>query len=670
VPVLVINADPDFDLPAVVRRDGLDLFESDRLILVDARDDDPDLQRERLWADWPVRLENNRSNLLAEIVRFLATAKRDDKTQHIILFILDEFEPDDTGKLISKEFLEEINERIDAQDKRNNRASLTRKGQSNVWMVAYVRAIYAAEDVAERAWRANVSGYVNTIFVSAFDGMTADRATSDFLTIRVLAETLLKESDNRRFLQRNMQNSYPATCVIGPDTLPSDSASHFIRAALQRTLTTLEQRGASGAGSQVISQQAEGLKKLAEDLVEQARHTAKDAPTVDPINPDLEIGRILSFVTSRSRLRPVWRNPDNFKKLRDDIRIHIGNEQHNINHMRSEWAQHRRGHLKDFAGINVRINETIDELSRAAVSSRGNDVRILEDLIKSVHETVDDLKSTALELRGSMAASTVQPAGASNVANEKIEGMLRALEFEFDHVPQRRAIGLVLAVSLTAALAPLLLQFATALRNHDLHVLLAILFPVLVFLVTSFALVRRQAKLKQAAVHLREAMDEWRADAFKAFDEAMRYQTCTLAIGWLDSMVERLQRIKESIRKRGEALEACLRDLGDEILLTSSGTGRDLNSTIAEGVRQLQTDSWDTWISTFLRMMAKEKYGAKPAEVELRDDEETIAVSVSGFVEIVRIGLKTPPAVMQLAAAARPPETPGEATAGGGEQLL
>lgn len=669
MPVLVINADPDFDLPAVARRDGLDLFESKRLVLVDARDDDQDLQRERLWADWPVRLENNRGNLRAEIVRFLAAAKKTDKTEHIILFILDEFEPDDAGKLISKEFLEEINDRIYGQDKRSNRASLTSRGHANVWMVAYVRTNHAAEDVAERAWRANAPGYVNTIFVSAFDGMTADRATSDFLTIRVLAEALLKEGDNRRFLQLSTQNAYPATCVIGPDTLPSDSASHFIRAALRQTLTTLEEQGASGAGSKEISQQAEGLKKLAEDLVGQAKHTAKDAPTVDPVKPDMEIGRILSFFTTRSAFRPVWRTADNFKKLRDDIRVHIGNEQSNIDHMRSEWALHRRDHLKDFAGINVRINETIDELSRAAVSSRGNDVTILENLIKSVNETVDDLKSSALELRGSMAASTVQPAGISNVSNERIDKELRALEFEFDHVPQRRAIGLVLAICLTAALAPFLLQFVTSLRSHNLHVVLAILFPALVFLVAAYALFRRQAKLKQAAVHLREAMEEWRADAFKAFDEAMRYQTSTLAIGWLDSMADRLQRIKESIRKRGQALDACRKDLEDEVLLTSSGTGHDLDSMVAEGVRQLQSDSWDTWIMTFLRMMAKENYGASAAKVSFGDDGETIPIPVAGFVEVIEIGLKTPPVVRQLDATARPPQAVDEAAGEAGGQL-
>jgi hypothetical protein len=191
----------------------------------------------------------------------------------------------------------------------------------------------------------------------------------------------------------------------------------------------------------------------------------------------------------------------------------------------------------------------------------------------------------------------------------------------------------------------------------------------LVFLVAAYALFRRQAKLKQAAVHLREAMEEWRADAFKAFDEAMRYQTSTLAIGWLDSMADRLQRIKESIRKRGQALDACRKDLEDEVLLTSSGTGHDLDSMVAEGVRQLQSDSWDTWIMTFLRMMAKENYGASAAKVSFGDDGETIPIPVAGFVEVIEIGLKTPPVVRQLDAAARPPQAVDEAAGEAGGQL-
>jgi len=78
VPVLVINADPSFDLPATARRDGLDLFESDWLILADACDNhEEDLQRDRLWADWPTRLENNPSNLRAQIDEFLERAKED-----------------------------------------------------------------------------------------------------------------------------------------------------------------------------------------------------------------------------------------------------------------------------------------------------------------------------------------------------------------------------------------------------------------------------------------------------------------------------------------------------------------------------------------------------------------------------------------------------------------
>jgi hypothetical protein len=662
VPVLVINADPSFDLPATARRDGLDLFESDWLILADACDNhQEDLQRDRLWADWPPRLENNSSNLRAQIDEFLERAKedlqhaRDDRdVNYVVLFVVDDFAPDNTSNLISKDLLKKISDRIFAQDSHRDRASLTSYSYGNVWLAAYVRGIDAPEDVAERAWRANASAdanaaaYVNTIFVSAFEGASSGRDASDFLAIRILAEMLLGKDVDRRFLQRSTQNAYQATCVIVPDTIPASSASNSIRTVLQRTITALLERGAAGAGSQVISQQAEELKKLADELVDKAKQNTVDTPSLDHTEPDRMIADLLAGVTGRTPFKPVWRGTDSFATLRTSLREHIAREQKSIEQMRTEWTQVRGKHLKDFAGINVGINRTIGDLSRRAVSSRGNDVTVLDDLITNVRAAIELLKQGAIKAREAMAAPLSQTPASSGTMSEDPDQALRALEFEFDHVPQLHSIGFILAASLAALLLPLFFKFMISFRNHRLDVLLAVLFAVIVVVITLFALFRRQAKLRQAGANLRKAMDSWRKAAFSAFDNAMRYQTHTLAIGWLDSVIDQLESIKLSIQKRGEALDACRDDLGSEAN-TGSGSSLALDVVIAENIRTLEAAPWDTWIMRSLRDMRRRDFGKTRVEAIFGDDGAMIPIDVRGMNETVQIEFRTPETVTRLA---------------------
>jgi len=125
-------------------------------------------------------------------------------------------------------------------------------------------------------------------------------------------------------------------------------------------------------------------------------------------------------------------------------------------------------------------------------------------------------------------------------------------------------------------------------------------------------------------------------------------QTHTLAIGWLDSVIDQLESIKLSIQKRGEALDACRDDLGSEAD-TGSGSSSGVDAKISEYIRMLEAAPWDTWIMRSLRDMQRGDFGKARVEAIFGDDGEMIPINVRGMNETVQIEFRTPETVTRLA---------------------
>jgi hypothetical protein len=671
VPVLVINADPNFDLPAIARQDGLDLFRNERLKLVDVRRVSVELQTERLWGDWPARLEDNRSNLRAEIDRFVATARQEIRKEHIFLFVLDSFDPDENNtKVVNREIFDYINSKAFAKDPRSQDADETRRSHQNVWTVVFLRPTHNAQEAAVRAAQANSAALVNNIFVSNFNGSPTEGPAADFLTIRVLAEILLHETENKRFLQVGTQNAYPATLVSGPDDPPNESVSRNLRWALRQTLTELEKLNAPTAGSEAISNQAEELRKLVENLVDQIKTSVTPPPTIDVNRPDrvvadiqrsadtahqgggapsryeTAVDEIVARFTRRHMTKIHWRPDDDFSQLRKDLREHIAGEHHDMQRMHDQWDSVRPEQLKTFGGVNVEITKAIASLSQAAVGSRGNDVKILEDLIAMVRRRAEGLKSNAQAARDAMTNVSLAAEPGSGAMTE-IELRLNAFEDELKQAPQWRAIGFVLALSFAAAILAYLPQLLRTGVLYPLHVALLVGIFVLILVLTAVALIRRKGKLRQMTVNLRTALEKWRSVKANLLNKAMIYQINTLAVGWLDAAAGRLDRIKTSIRDRDHALRACRHDLGANEYTDKSV--EDGNSIVTNAVQELRTASWDRWIIEFLAI-PRFRDSSQQAEIKLLDDGYSTTVAVPGLLQRIIVTFKTPPRVAEAAA--------------------
>jgi hypothetical protein len=138
MPVFLINAKPRFDISSIGRKEGLDLFKDERLQLIQALGNAGNQQIERLWGNWPACLEGNRNNLRAEVERIVAAALARPDEHHVLLFILNQFAPNDPTQHVTREFLEDIRRMVRVQD-RNNVSLDTATPAPNVWSIVFLR---------------------------------------------------------------------------------------------------------------------------------------------------------------------------------------------------------------------------------------------------------------------------------------------------------------------------------------------------------------------------------------------------------------------------------------------------------------------------------------------------------------------------------------------------
>src|SRR5262249_10834854 len=157
-------------------------------------------------------------------------------------------------------------------------------------------------------------------------------------------------------------------------------------------------------------------------------------------------------------------------------------------HESERWEQHRAERLRSFSGINVDIGRVINETSRAAVGSRGNDIKVLASLVTEVCRERDSLKAMAQGCR----TSTDSVHGSAGMAAEQVEGVNgagRAFEFELEQMPEARSISYYLVLSLLPAAIPFLaLAFSDAWRMA-VYLTLALTLPVLVILAAALAII-------------------------------------------------------------------------------------------------------------------------------------------------------------------------------------
>jgi hypothetical protein len=367
--------------------------------------------------------------------------------------------------------------------------------------------------------------------------------------------------------------------------------------------------------------------------IQRAAHTSGAGPVRGSLF-ESAVDAILTQTTKDIR----WRPADRFQALRNELHATIDREAKEIHRTRTHWTRVRPQQLKAFGGINVDIMAAIEEISAAAVGARGNDVAVLEERIAAVRQEAETLKKTAQDSRRSMVAANFD--SQDEIIDADVEAKLRNFEFELEQVPQLRSVGFFFATILLAALLPYLWHFAGLPRIHGLHVGLSIFLPLVVTAVTIFALLRRRAKLSRAANDLRKAIQDWRNGALAGFNAAMRYQIYTLGIGWLDSIADRLEKIRHSIWTRDQALEACREDLGPD-----ATTAPDVHLTpiVDEAVRQLTGVNWDKWIIEFLRHPRRDSIKAD-ALVHYGDDLEERRIPVRGLPEGVIVLFKTPEA--------------------------
>jgi hypothetical protein len=650
MPVFVINADPTFDMPGIARREGLDLFKDQRLQLIDALRHQPhNPQVERLWDDWPPLLEGNRNNLRAEIERILAAAAVQRDQDYVILFVLSEFAPANASQHVSRELLIHIRQMIQGRD-RNDQGLETASSTPNIWVLVFLRPPQDPELMAQRAIAENRDLLVNNIFVSVFDGhgRDSDRPASDFLTIRILAELLLNNKENRRFLQV-VQNAYTVTCIIGPSRLPSGGASHLLSRALNGTLNELEEHNAPAAGSTAISMPAVELKRLVAQLVARAKEGVDVGPTADTGTADLMTAKLLDvrqrpaaeqgkWAAMLSDVVAVGRRPlDGFAGLRMRLDAEIEREHSEHDRQRETWTRLRTDKLKSFSGFNVDIGKAINAISKAAVGSRGNDIKVIEELMTDVGEERKRLKTIAQGCRASMSAAD------DETGFQQVHAARRAFDFELDQVPQWRSILYYATLSSAAAALPFLVLIWSGTPHWLPYLILASLLTPIVLVACVYALVRRHRKMTQAASDLREQLEKWRKRSADGFNQALLYQTSTLAIGWLTSIVENLQQIKRSIELRSEALQDCRDMLGTNTTLTTRMPESDdrTEALITANVARLRTFNWDKWIMEFLGTVRVTDVKAN-AEVVLADDGQTLTLAVPGLEEPVRATIRTP----------------------------
>ena len=667
MPVFVINGDTGFKLQEIARRDGLDLFKDERIQLIDAVHVARNAQTERLWGDWPPCLEGNKNNLRAEIDRILTAARRQPDQNHVVLFVLDEFVPD-RAPLVNREILEDIARKAYARD-RKGLGIETGVSHPNVWVVMFVRPTGDPEEAAERAKHDKAKetghGLVNNVFVSTFRGGEAERSNSDFVTIRILSELLLHPEEGKRILQTGLQNAYEVTCVLGPAALPAGGASLYLARALKGTLDRLESREGSSAGSTAIGQPAQRLRTLVLELVAMAKDRIGTPSTIDTTTADQQTvemaagdGPATASADTRTPMAPEtlktisetfvrgirWRPPDGFQLLRRDLREYIERERNEFDERRKTWSRERPQWLTSFAGINVDISRTIEDLSKAAIGFRGNDVATLEDLVADVQREREALRADArrCHVLGDTAERDERDTQQHVAA---LDAALGAFEFELDQLPQRRTILFFFLLSLLAAILPFaaLLLFASD-AYRPLHSLLAATLATAVIIAVTAALSRRRNKLRQAAATLRGALDTWRRSALRAFNNALRYQVLTLGVGWLGSITEKLEKIERSLEERGNALDDCREMLGStasKVHGVSIHENRQESSLITDSVQRLTNVDWTQWVVGFLAESRSTEHAAE-ATVILSDDGEERRLLVPGLSESVAIRIMTP----------------------------
>jgi hypothetical protein len=647
MPVFAINADPTFDITNIARREGLDLFNEPRLQLIEALGQAPhNSQVERLWGDWPPRLEGNRNNLRAELERIIhaASARRDQN--HVIVFVLNEFAPGNPAQHVSRDLLMEVKQAIEGRDRRGHGLETAAAAQ-NVWVVVFLRPAQEQEPerIAELAHGENSEGLVNNIFVSAFNGKESDRVAADFLVLRMLAEMLLDDSESRRFLQVGVQNAYPVTCVIGPTKAPSGGASALLRRALSATLDELQTQNEPPAGSAAISAPARQLSGLVGQLVARARAGIDVQPTVDTAGADsrqVELEIALGSASAADRLDAIFRAADarfrprqGFGEVRKRLKDEIEREDNYHARESERWAQQRDKKLTIFSAINVDIGRAINELSKAAVGSRGNDIKVLGDLVDEVRRERDSLKTVAQRCRGLTAPAHDDAGMATQRARLIAAG--RAFEFELDQMPDRYSMSFYLFLSLLPATVPFLVLASSDQWRMAIYLTFAVTLPVLVCLAGAVAIARRRRKLMQAVGDLRDEFASWREVPASALNQALRYHTATLAIGWLTSIREKLDQIKRSIELRRDALQDCREMLGTDAGVVDSPPDQHLTDLVTTSVEHLRTYEWDKWIVEFLRGARQTGMKAE-VRVFLANDGETRIVMVPGLARVAAPG--------------------------------
>jgi hypothetical protein len=649
MPVFVINADPTFDITSIARREGLDLFNDQRVQLIEALGDTPrNSQIERLWGDWPPRLEGNRNNLHAEIERIIAAASTKRDQNHVIMFVLNEFAPGNPAQHVRGDLLMEIKQTIEGRDRQGHGIETAAPAQ-NVWVVVFLRSAQDAEEMARRAHAENRDNLVNNIFASVFNGKETDRVAADFLALRILTEMLLDDAESRRFLQVGIQNVYPVTCVIVPMKASGGGASALLQRALSETLDKLEARDVPAAGSVAISAPATRLSKLVDQLVERAREGVDVQPTVDAASADLgQVKKLDASLGSpahentaaAARLDSIlspyvtgvrWRPRNGFAGVRTQLAAEISREENHHSHETEGWAQHRAEKLKSFSSINFEIGKTINDISKAAVGSRGNDIRVLEELVAEVRRERNELKLVAQNCRTSTNPADDR-AGIAIQRMARVHAAQHAFEFELDQTADPRSISCYLLASLLPATLPFVTLAFSDVSRVPVYLTLALALPLLVILGCAMAIARRRRKLKQAASDLRDEFATWREALTRSFNHALRYQTATLAIGWLTSISERLEQIKHSIELRSKALQDCREMLGTNISVDSQ-SHRMVADLITTSVDRLRTFEWDKWIVEFLGGARAIGMSAE-IRVFLANDGETRTVRVPGLAPV------------------------------------
>jgi hypothetical protein len=658
MPVFVINGDKNFDLSGIARREGLDLFKSDRVCLIDAVHSPQDSQTERLWDDWPACLEDNKNNLRAELDRIVEGAKTDGTVNHVILFVVDRFAPSEVHP-ISRDILQDVYRKITARDARGFG---TETGESkNVWIVVFVRPVQNPEAAAQQAESEKEKcDEVNNVFVSAFNGNPSDRPASDFAALRVLSELLLDQHESRRFLQPIQQNAYPVAYLFGPNIPPRAGASRLLQRGLLGTLDRLLAFDAPAEGSKDISEPAKLLEKRVEELVAKAKEDIGTPSQVDTATADqntsqaLEIRsgfsdrdaanlgtieRAIDGILARFVSGLKWQRRNHFDDVRRDLREQIGSERKEFEEQKRTWARGRpRVHLTDFAAINVQVIKTIeDDLSRVAIGSRGNDIATLDGLITAVGKERNILIADA----NTCYASTNLPEGQRSPEEYKaaVDDALRAFEFELDQVPQFRSVMFYFWVSLLAALGPYILLLVASSLHRLLYLSIGALLAILVLTAAILAISRRQKKLRQAAAALRDKLASWRLNSIRFFNNALRYQVLTLGVGWLGAAIEKLDQIKRSIAARNDALEDCKQMLNTPVRPEDDDAA--IQKLITEGVQQLSDERWDKWIVEFLTKL-RPRDSKADATIDLVSDGDGLQLSVPGLVKPLTVRIQIP----------------------------